>query len=287
MRRIIEAIGATLAITAIIAASAATASVARQQTPSPDMVGLGGRLGSGPGLEGLRGDPKTGDASGGFIYRKGRYTPLDGVEGLITTHHSINNRGQTTGAYARNALDASDPDPGGFVRKRSGRYERFDAVPGLSTLPLDINDRGTTIGWYGSFETGEVGSFLRRAGGDVTAVELPDAQQTALLGTNNRGAMVGAYADAEGKFRAFVLERGRVTRWFPPAPRTTRTPPTCSPMTSTTEVRSSAATPTPTGPTTGSVTTRGGSQASIHPALPTSPSGRRRAPSASTTAARS
>jgi probable HAF family extracellular repeat protein len=216
VRRIIEAIGATLAITAIIAASAATASAASQRAPSLDAVGLGGRVGSGPGLEAPRGDPKTGDASGGFIYRKGRYSPLDGVDGLITTHHSINNRGQTTGAYLRNGLEAPDPDPEGFVRKRSGRYARFDAFPGLSTVPSDINDRGTTVGLYGSFLTGEIGSFLRRAGGDVTTVQVPGARLTGLVGINNRETMVGIYADSEGTSRAFLMERGRVTTLVPP-----------------------------------------------------------------------
>jgi probable HAF family extracellular repeat protein len=214
--RIIGATGAILAIAALIAAWAATASATWQQAPSFDTVGLGGRLGSGSGLEARRGNPKTRDASGGFIYHNGRYRPLDSVDGLITTHHSINNRGLTTGGYLRNGLDTPDPDPEGFVRRRSGRYKRFDAFPGLSTVPSDINDRGTTVGLYGSLVTGEAASFLRRASGDVTTVEVPGAQLTGVLGLNNRETMVGTYADAEGTSRAFLMERGRVTTLDPP-----------------------------------------------------------------------
>jgi probable HAF family extracellular repeat protein len=207
VHRIIGIIGATLAIAVIAAGSAEAVSAARQQAPSLDTIGLG----SGPALETLRWDTKNRDASGGFVYRNGRYRPLESVDGLITTHHSINNRGQTTGGYLRNGLDAPDPDPEGFVRRRSGRYKRFDAFPGLSTVPFDINDRGTTVGLYGSLVTGEARSFLRRAGGDGATVEVPGAQLTGVLGINNRETMVGAYMDAEGTSRAFLMERGRVT----------------------------------------------------------------------------
>ena len=221
MRRIIGIISAALAIAAITAPSAATASAAQQQAPSLDTVGLGGRLGSGSGLEAPRRGPKTGDGSGGFIYRNGRYSPLDSVDGLITSHVAINNRGQTTGAYLRSELDSGGGplDPGafhGFVSDRSGDYRPFDVAPGPSTLPYDINDRGTTVGLYGNAVTLEGGSFLRKPNGDVSTVEVPGASTTGVGGINNRGALVGGYLDADGASRAFVMRGRRVTTLDPP-----------------------------------------------------------------------
>jgi hypothetical protein len=129
------------------------------------------------------------DAGGGFIYRNGRYTPLDTVDGLVTVHLAINNREQTAGAYFRSL----DPfDPGGFVRDRKGRYTRSDVAPGPSALVFDFNDRGTTVGQYGDVATLEGGSFLREANGEVTTVEVPGASSADAVGINNRGAVVGS-----------------------------------------------------------------------------------------------
>jgi probable HAF family extracellular repeat protein len=144
--------------------------------------------------------------AGGFVYRNGRYTPLDTVDSLITAHVAINNRGQTAGSYWQSELD-----PGGFVRSRGGDYIRVDVAPGPSTLLLDLNDRGAILGWSGDAVTGQARGFLRRPNGEVTAIEVPGAQLTAPMGVNNRGVVVGGYNDAGGVLQAFVLQRGTVT----------------------------------------------------------------------------
>jgi probable HAF family extracellular repeat protein len=130
------------------------------------------------------------------------------VDGLVTNHVAINNRGQTTGAYLRSL----DPfDPGGFLRSRNGRYTRIDVAPGPSTLLLGIDDRGTTVGLSGDAVTGQARSFVRRANGEVTTIEVPGAQSTGLFDVNNRGAVVGTYVDAGGVNQAFVLQQGKLT----------------------------------------------------------------------------
>ena len=204
MRRIIGISGATLAIAAIMAVSGATASAAQQQAPSVDTVGLGGRLGSGAGLEAPRRDPKTRDASGGFIYRNGRYSPLDSVDGLITSHIAINNRGQTTGAYLR-----SEPGPGRLRRLRARSERRLHHASTSPPVPprssYDINDRGTTVGLYGDAVTAR-GRFLpaeaERRGHHRRG---PGRVEHRCGGINNRGALVGGYLDADGVSHAFVM----------------------------------------------------------------------------------
>lgn len=123
MRGVIATVGATLAIVALVAASAAPANAQVEYASSvyvasgyggpqidkiTDTLGLAGHLGSDPRLESGREARKPADASGGFIYRDGRYKPLDGVDGLITAHVAIDNRGQTAGAYFR-TLDPRRP----------------------------------------------------------------------------------------------------------------------------------------------------------------------------------
>jgi probable HAF family extracellular repeat protein len=204
----------TLGLLGLAGPSPAMAAEPPPATPeAPDLVGsLGMELGSQQGSSARR-DRSWGDASGGFIYRDGKYTPLDSVDGFVTAHVGINDRRQTAGAYVR-SLDP--PDIGGFVRGRMGRYTRFDVAPGPSTLPVDINDRGTTIGVYGDAVTGDAHAFRHTANGDVTTIDVDGAQLTGPFGINNRGAVVGTYVDADGVNQAYLMERGEVTTIVPP-----------------------------------------------------------------------
>jgi probable HAF family extracellular repeat protein len=225
MRRIFGTIGATLAIVALVATSAAPAGAqsaieyalmggfraSGTGGPESAMLGWAGRLDSDAGLKsgGNAGTPA--DASGGYIYRNGRYTALDTVDGLVTAHVAIDNRGQTVGAYFRSEVDA-----GGFVRSRMGRYTRFDVAPGPATVPLDINDRGTIIGLTGDAATGEAHAFLRTPNGAVSTAEIPGARLTRPFGINDRGAIAGAYVDADGINHAYLMQKGKLTTIVPP-----------------------------------------------------------------------
>ncbi|HEU4399576.1 MAG TPA: hypothetical protein VFU54_17285 [Actinomycetota bacterium] len=142
------------------------------------------------------------DPSGAFIYRKGRYTPLDAVDGLTTAHTGIN-RGQLVGSFSPDGATLR-----GFVRDERGNYTRFDAAPGVITLALDINDRGTVVGTYG---VTEFRGFVRKPNGSVTTIDVPGASSTFVVGINDRGAVVGSYVDADGREHGFLLERGKMT----------------------------------------------------------------------------
>jgi probable HAF family extracellular repeat protein len=209
-RRLGVLVAGVVVVTALTAATAAAAPTPREAPaagPGPGVsLALGSMGGNDPELGPRRNARRPADAAGGFVYRKGRYRPLDTVDSLYTAHIAINNRSQTAGSYWR-----SDLDPGGFVRSRRGDYTRVDVAPGPSTLLFDLNDRGAILGWSGDAVTGQARAFLRRPNGDVTAIEVPGAQLTAPMGVNNRGAVVGGYNDAAGVLQAFVLQRGTVT----------------------------------------------------------------------------
>ena len=219
MSKILILLVAVLLLVTVAATGSTAAGAAQEGTASETFVPAGG-LGSDPEPGSRRNAREPADPSGAFIYRKGRYRPLDSLAGLMTAHVGINNRGEIAGAYL-----VDGPTPRGFVRSRSGDYTSFDAAPGapdVLTLPFKINDRGTIAGIYavGSIddpESAEFHGFLRKPNGAVSTVDVPGASATGVTGINNHGAVVGSFVDADGKDHGFLLDaRGRVTTLDPP-----------------------------------------------------------------------
>ena len=208
-RRLGVLVAAATVVTILTAATAAAA-----PTPMGAPAGVrvpGAALALGPmGTN----DPELGSRTarrpaapaGAFVYRKGRYTTLDALDGRLTAHTSINNRGQIVGSY-----DADGMTVRGFVRDQRGNYTSFDAAPGALTLAFDINDRGTVVGTYADPEQTQAHGFLRKPNGSVTTIDIPGASNTFVYGTNNRDQVVGSYVDADGREHGFLLERERVT----------------------------------------------------------------------------
>jgi uncharacterized membrane protein len=205
---------ATIAATVLAALAVAASPVgAAKPPPAPvETVAPGDLVGSELGSETNQRDRAATNSSGAFVYRKGRYTPLDTVPGYpMTSHLGFNNRGQIVGAY----LVDEAPTIRGFLRDERGDYKPID-VPGAAvTFPFDINDRGTLVGIYSRDLVGMQG-FLRRPNGAVTTVDVPGASSTVPSGVNNRGAVVGCYLDDDGSPHGFLLERGIVTVIDPP-----------------------------------------------------------------------
>jgi probable HAF family extracellular repeat protein len=206
-RRLRLAVAGAAVVTALTVATAGASPPTTRGAPAP--TGVQARLGAGPMASN---DPQLGprptarqpaDAPGAFIYRKGRYTPLDTLNGRPTFHIGINNRGQIAGSYQTDAMTLR-----GFVRDQRGNYTSFDAAPGAQTLAIDINDHGTAVGIYAVTEGH---GFLRKPNGAVTTIDVPDASYTNANGTNNRGQVVGSYRDANGREHGFLLQRGRLT----------------------------------------------------------------------------
>jgi probable HAF family extracellular repeat protein len=223
MSKTLTLFAAVVALVTIAVTGSARAGAAQEPSTPIDTPGPAAGLGSGPGLGSRRSAPKPADRSGAFIYRKGRYIPLDGLPGTPTGHVGLNNRGRIVGGHA---VDESTLLRG-FVRGERGDYESFDAAPGAPdrlTTPFDINDRGTTVGAYavGSVaapESAAYHGFLRRPDGGVETVDVPRAQATLASGIDDRGTVVGTYADADGERHGFMRDaRRRVTTIDPPGP---------------------------------------------------------------------
>jgi uncharacterized membrane protein len=205
---------------ALLAVAGPAPAVAAQKPPerletSDDAGLLADGLGSpqGSGVRG-RGRPVA-DGSGGYIYRNGRYTPLDTMPGFpLTVHIGLDNRGHTVGSFTPDGATLR-----GFLREQRGDYTSFDATPdALATLPFDVNDRGTAVGFYAAGEIDgdfAVHGFLRRPNGTITTVDVPGALSTVASGINNRGAVVGNFVDSDGG-HGFLLDRGEVTPIDPP-----------------------------------------------------------------------
>jgi uncharacterized membrane protein len=171
-----------------------------------------------PGPEaGRKARPPAGVSNASQLLERGVFRPLPDVPGALqTTHLRNNNRGGIVGAYA--------DDSNGTLRLRGflmekRRVTRLD-VPGATvTLPLGINDRGQVVGgWVGrdaavnpvTGETGPVHGFVWK-NGRFTKFDVPGATTTAPYEINNRGQIVGNYADADGAQHGFVMRGRRVT----------------------------------------------------------------------------
>jgi probable HAF family extracellular repeat protein len=206
----LAAIAATVLAALALAASSAAAA---EPAPAPvETLAPADLVGSGLGSEANRQNPAAADPSGAFVYRKGRYTPLDTVPGYpITSHNGFNNRGQIVGSYLVDGAQTIR----GFLRDKRGDYRRIDVPGAAGTIPFDINDRGTLVGIYSRDLVGLHG-FLRRPNGGITTVDVPGASSTVASGVNNRGSVVGCYLDGDGSPHGFLLERGILTAIDPP-----------------------------------------------------------------------
>jgi uncharacterized membrane protein len=155
---------------------------------------------------------------GGFVRDPdGEITRIDVPGAVVTAPHGINNRGQIVGFY----VDAGETLHG-FLRSK-GSFRTID-VPGTTRSgALDINDRGEITGGYADAQGRTHGFRLRK--GVFTTIDPPGAidvegtpgfAATAPFGINNRGQVVGQYADAQG-LHAYLLDDGVYRTIDPPA----------------------------------------------------------------------
>jgi probable HAF family extracellular repeat protein len=134
-------------------------------------------------------------ADHGFLWKRGRITTLDVPGASSTVPLGINDRGDVVGTYA---------DSGGTLHGfllRDGAYTTFDAPVGRFTFPFDINDRGQIVvssvtPAAGGQLDGARGFVLRDGlNGPFTEIAFPGAPPTLATGIDDRGRIVGLYAN--------------------------------------------------------------------------------------------
>jgi probable HAF family extracellular repeat protein len=154
--------------------------------------------------------PPPGEGAGGFLYRKGRFTPVARISGAgeFQLHYAINDSGETAGSYVDQGVPLGPNGyPGealhAFVKDRHGRVTRFD-VPGEGTeLPQGLNDKGQIAGIYLDAAGVQTG-FVRDRNGKITTIAL-SAIGTKARDINDRGDVVGIYADPAANELGYVI----------------------------------------------------------------------------------
>jgi hypothetical protein len=203
-------------------------------------LGLGPMGSNDPELGPRRTARPPADASGGFIYRKGRYTPLDTIPGaaalgaipgfpdatFFETHFAINDRGETAGFYGDAVPGPDGLLPGsthGFVKSRRGEVTSFDVPGARDLLVKGNNDHGQVVGEYfdtgatpgpdGMLPPGSIHGFIRQRSGRITSFDVPFFRLHDIADINDRGQIVGYYDNPTGGGGAFLRQpTGAITR---------------------------------------------------------------------------
>jgi uncharacterized membrane protein len=149
----------------------------------------------------------------GFLLDKGVFTKIDVPGASETRPFGINNAGQIVGEYVDEARRSH-----GFLLN-NGVYTTIDAPSGTSTWATDIDDHGRIVGISFGGAAGTIAAsvrgFLRDAQGAFTPIDAPAAPPppgqpelptTQPFGINDRGQIVGGYADAAGVFHGFLRD---------------------------------------------------------------------------------
>jgi uncharacterized membrane protein len=155
--------------------------------------------------------------------RKGRFTTIDPPGSLATFATGINDHGQIVGYYG-----VDDGKPRTFLRDRSGDITAIEVPGAVATAPFDINNRGQVVGLYGDTEPDASGSLPPNSihgfvwsKGSVRKIDVPGAIGSAAFDINDRGEVVGIYADPKegdpkGTTHGFRLRKGEFTTIDPP-----------------------------------------------------------------------
>ncbi|HVW83743.1 MAG TPA: hypothetical protein VHB50_03645 [Bryobacteraceae bacterium] len=138
-----------------------------------------------------------------FRTADGAYTPIaiSGVSGVYV--YGLNNSGAVVGSLIAGGLQQA------FLSEGFGTASVTSFIyPGSTTATVanGINDRNEVVGYYTVGYRGGSSShaFLRYAGGNFAALDVPAARSTLAAGINNQREIVGVYDDPAGGQHGFL-----------------------------------------------------------------------------------
>jgi uncharacterized membrane protein len=148
----------------------------------------------------------------GFVWRRGRFTTIDGPRGTGATLTDLDDRSRVIG------VSSGDPANSGTAAgfQLQGRRCTTVAVPGAPlTFPLAVNNRGQIVGFsalrFALEEDSDTHGFLLRngAGGAFTRIDVPGAFGSGATGINDHGTIVGLYGNPDAAQSPPSASRGR------------------------------------------------------------------------------
>ena len=145
-----------------------------------------------------------------------RYEIVDVPGATRTRIWAINDLGVVVGDIS----EASGDSPA-FLRTPNGTVTTVTSEGAHSTL-RGINDLGISVGFFAVAtpqgpNASEFHGFIRMPGGGTTQVDYPGAPDSALLGINNRGELVGQYDLGDQSVGgSFILDNGKYTNFVDP-----------------------------------------------------------------------
>jgi hypothetical protein len=138
-----------------------------------------------------------------FVYHpNGTFTPLPDYPGALATYaQQLSNRDKFIGFYSTTLITYQ-----GFIYS-GGMFQSLSdpTRPAGTTFILGLNTAGTLVGFSEDSLRTNTRGVIRPAGGTLEEFNVPGALETAPVGINDAGKIVGTYRDATG-WHGFIYD---------------------------------------------------------------------------------
>jgi parallel beta-helix repeat protein len=163
----------------------------------------------------------TSNKQHGFLLSGGKFKTIDVPRADQTMPYGLNSKGDVTGMY--------------FLPGDTSKHYGFAMIAGrFTTIDYPLPNDMSCGSWIG--DNGEVAGHVQEKNGayhgyrwkegKFTLVEFPGAKTgqfwDSIYGINEAGDILGAYSDARGKQRSFLLHKGAFTTFDVPGSQRTR-----------------------------------------------------------------
>ncbi|HTI43344.1 MAG TPA: hypothetical protein VL693_16070 [Vicinamibacterales bacterium] len=150
------------------------------------------------------------DAAGqqhGFLRSGGPFRTIDYPNGHLVIARGINDAGDIVGTYQRPGETGGVPVHG-FLLTRRGGLHAVDYPGHLNTIPQRILNDGTILGCYHDTDTmGTMHGMMFQRG--FSAIDMGMSMNNGA--TPDSEYVIGLFMDTDGRNKAYVMERGRMS----------------------------------------------------------------------------